>query len=125
MAIEVSPADLFDMAELSGAMTPLTWLVAREMHAGGDVWAVRRDGELIALSGLYPLGDGVGEAWFNIKPGRSGDMLPIVRQIRLTLQGTAYREIVVFCATAAGKRIAKAAGFRFFAETDIGEVWKL
>lgn len=118
-----SPATILDMAQLSGARSPLAWSVVREMHAGGETFAARHDGELVALCGLYPLDGGGAEAWFNVAPAAAVHMVAVVRSIRLTLRASRYREIVTVVGRPAGRRIARAAGFTFFETTDTGEVW--
>lgn len=117
--VVTSPATLLDMAELVGATTPLLWAVAREMHRSGDTWAVHdAGGRLLMLAGLYPLGAGVAEAWFNVRPEAAAHMLAIVRGMRLTLDASHYREIVTIVRTPAGAQLAKLAGFEFFSDEE-------
>jgi hypothetical protein len=118
-----TPATILDVAELSGAISPLMWAVAREMWANGQTWAIRVDDELVGIAGIYPLQPEIGECWFNVKPQAARHMLAIVRAIRLTIRESRYREIVVACDTPAGVRIARSAGFSFHAATQNGEVW--
>jgi hypothetical protein len=127
MTLEIShPASIFDMAELIGATTRLQWAAAREMHANGRTWAVRDpQGRLILLAGLYPV-DGdppAAEAWFNIAPGAGVHLLGILRVVKLTIGASQYGDIVTVCRSEAGKRIARAVGFSFYAHSTLGEVW--
>jgi hypothetical protein len=117
------PASIFDMAEHGGGRTALQWAVLKEMHQNGDSWFVSREGVPVGLFGIYPLGDGIGEAWFNVAEGAAKSMLALVRAIRLTLPATDYREIVTICTTVEGARVAKAIGFQRSGACDIGEIW--
>lgn len=124
MSLEIStPATLLDMAELSGASSRLAWAVVREMHSGGQTWAIHDGDRLVAIAGLYPVDEVTGEAWFNIRPDAGRHMLSIVRAVRLTIRASPYREIVVLCLTGAGSRIARAAGFSFHSTTGQTEIW--
>lgn len=120
-----SPATIFDMAELAGAVSRPMWAVAREMWANGSTFAVRDGEQLIGLAGFYPIdgAPGAAEAWFNFTPAAARHMLAICRAIKLTIRASGYREIVAVCTSEAGKRIATAAGMTFFEKTDLGEVW--
>jgi hypothetical protein len=118
-----TPATIFDMAEHCGARTLLQWAVAKEMHANGETWLVSIDGEPLGLFGVYPAGDGTGEAWFNVCPKARLHMLRLVRAIRLTLIRLPYREIVTICITPEGARVAKAAGFARSGYCEVGEIW--
>lgn len=80
-----SPATILDMAERGGAVTQLGWAVVKEMWSGGDSWALRIDGDLVGIFGLYPIDGGV-EAWFNVSPAAAAHMRFIIRHIRLTLE---------------------------------------
>lgn len=118
-----TPATIFDMAELAGAATWFHWRVAREMWSSGETYALEEDGRLIGLFGLYPTETGA-EAWFSVRPDCERHMMFLVRRIRLTLKASHYPEIVVFCVTAQGQRIANACGFDFLASSELGEIWK-
>lgn len=122
------PADLFDMAALGGASSAFEWRVAREMLARGLVWAAEDDaGALVALGGLYPLGNGRHELWFSPGAAAPRHMLALARLTRLTLCAGSYGEIVTVCRTRAGKRLARAIGFQFArlcdAPQDSWEIW--
>ena len=116
---------LFDIAELGKARTRLHWWVLKEMLVNGQNFAGREDGRLVALWGVYPMGDDVGEAWFNVDLVAAKNMLPLIRHARLTRSWLPYREIVTICVSEQGKRIAKAMGFSFCEPSEFGEVWKL
>lgn len=119
------PASLFDFAELGKARTALHWAILREMRDGGRSWAARdENGLLIGLFGLYPLGDGVAEAWFNVRPEAGRHMRAILSHARLTLPAQHYFEIVTICVSRDGERIAQALGFEFFETSELGDVWK-
>ena len=121
-----SPATLIDMAELCDVRSRLTWAVVREMWAGGRTFAARDGQRTVALAGFYPI-DGDPEkveAWFNVTPAASRHMLGICRAMKLTIRTSGYREIVAIVSTDAGKRIARALGFRFFGASELGEVWQ-
>lgn len=119
-----TPATIFDMADYCNARTALQWAIAKEMHAGGQSWHVARDGVTLGVFGVYPMGEGQGEAWFNAQKQAANHMLALVRLIRLTLDGLDYREIVTICTTRQGTRIARSIGFKPGGSCDIGEVWK-
>lgn len=124
MAIVVtSPATIFDLAELGGARSPLGWRVLRLMAAQGSTWAAHDGEKLLCLAGLYPLGNGAAEAWFNIDPGAGRQALALLRLVKLTIAASGYREIVAVCGTEAGKRLARAVGMHFCEATHFGEVW--
>lgn len=119
-----TPASRFDLAELAGPGTMLSWQVLREMARGGPTWSAFGDGELIAICGIYPIEDSdAGEAWFRFAPNAPRYMLPIVRAIRLTIRTAGYRSVVVICRSAIGVRIARAAGFAFAEQSELGEIW--
>lgn len=125
MIAVTTPATIFELAELGGAQTSLSWRVLREMWKNGDTWSLWSGEDLVALIGLYPIDDSeTVEAWFNVVPGASKHMLQILRHMRLTIQAGDYPHIVVICVTSAGKRIARACGFTFAETSDFGEVWK-
>lgn len=126
MAIVIAPANLFDMAELCGARSRMQWAVAREMWAGGNVWAAHCDGKAVAIAGLYPIEgrEDAAEAWFDVAPAAAHHMLEICRAMKLTIQASGYREIVTIVRTDAGQRIAKAVGLQFFGSSELGEVWQ-
>lgn len=118
----VSPATIFDMAELAGAKTQLHWAVVKEMWSGGDTFTLRFDDKLIGLFGLYPIETGA-EGWFIVTPDAAKHMHFLISQIRLTLASSSYSEIVVLCTSEAGKRIARLLGFCFIEKTERGEIW--
>ncbi|MGX1496879.1 hypothetical protein ACSSV1_001915 [Labrenzia sp. MBR-25] len=118
-----SPATLPDMAELGGARTRVHWAILREMWSGGQTWAFREGEDLVGIAGIYPIADGVGEAWFNLAPAIGRNLPSLFRAIRLTLQTADYREIVVICTTRAGKVMARRCGFSFSERCDYGEIW--
>lgn len=118
-----SPATIFDMAEFGGARTAMHWAILKEMHAGGQTWFVARDGDPVGLFGVYPAGDGLGEAWFNARSAAPASLLRLMRAIRLTLVDLPYREIVTICGTPEGARVASAIGFSRSGNCDIGEIW--
>lgn len=123
MTLEIeTPASIFDMADMSGAATQINWAIAKQMWAHGESYVLRQSGEAIGLFGLYP-NDGWAEAWFCVRPKCSEHMLFIVRNIRLTLDAAPYPSIVTFCATDAGKRIARLSGFRFVEHWNNTELW--
>ncbi|TRL39836.1 hypothetical protein FNA46_07835 [Rhizobium straminoryzae] len=124
MTIEIdSPATLLDIADIHGCMSPLVWDICREMRRNGRTWSLRIDGDLIGVFGTY--GDEKGaEAWFAVRPAASRHMLFLCRQIRLTLASLDYPEIVVFCETEAGRRIAALCGFQFAAHFEQREIWR-
>lgn len=117
-----SPATILDMAARGGAVTQLGWAVVKEMWSGGDSWALRIDGDLVGIFGLYPI-DGGAEAWFNVSPAAAEHMRFIIRHIRLTLENASYPEIVVLCTSKAGSRIARLVGFQFVETREDGEIW--
>lgn len=117
-----TPATIFDMAELGGAITQLHWAVVKEMWAGGETFSLRFNGKLIGLFGLYPVATGA-EGWFIVTPDAAKHMQFLVRRIRLTLASCSYSEIVVLCTSEAGKRIARLLGFCFVETTERGEIW--
>ncbi|MEP1571593.1 hypothetical protein [Roseibium album] len=119
-----TPANLVDMAELSGAMSRVHWAIVREMWRGGDTWAIRVDGDLVALIGLYPVIGEAWEAWFNLTPRIGGHLPELLSAMRLTVQAGKYREIVTVCTTRAGKVMARRMGFSFAEPCDFGEIWK-
>lgn len=118
-----SPATLLDMAELGGARTRTHWAILREMWSGGETWAFRDGEDLVGIAGIYPIGEGIGEAWFNLAPAIGSNLAGLFSAIRLTLQSTAYREIVVICTTRAGKVMARRIGLTFSERVDYGEIW--
>lgn len=118
-----APATLLDMAEMLGPMSPLMWDVCREMYRNGRTWSLSIDGELAGIFGVYPV-EGGAEAWFNVRPSTARHMLFVCRQIRLTLDALDYPEIVVFCETEAGRRIAALSGFQFATLFEQREVWR-
>lgn len=119
-----TPATIVDMAELSGSISRVHWAIVREMHRAGDTWAVRIDGDLVALIGLYPLGDDAWEAWFNLRPEMGKHLSELLQAMRLTVQTGKYREIATVCSTRAGKVLARRMGFSFAQTCDFGEIWK-
>ncbi|MFN7125282.1 MAG: hypothetical protein ACK4M8_05325 [Allorhizobium sp.] len=118
-----SPASLLDMADIHGRMTPLMWDICREMWREGRTWSLTIDGELAGVFGMYPV-EGGAEAWFNVRPIAARNMLFVCRQIRLTLDALDYPEIVVFCETEAGRRIAALSGFHFATHLEQREIWR-
>lgn len=118
-----SPATLLDMAELGGATTRLNWAILREMWRGGETWAFQDGEDLVGIAGIYPIAEGVGEAWFNLTPAIGQRLDDLFQAIRLTLQSTAYREIVVICTTRAGKVMARRVGLTFSERCELGEIW--
>jgi hypothetical protein len=118
-----SPASLLDMADIHGRMTPLLWDICREMWREGRTWSLTIDGELAGVFGVYPV-EGGAEAWFNVRSNIARNMLFVCRQIRLTLDALDYPEIVVFCETEAGRRIAALSGFHFATHLEQREIWR-
>lgn len=118
-----TPATLLDMADMFGPMSPLMWDVCREMYRTGRTWSLSIDGDLAGIFGVYPVDKGA-EAWFNVRPTTARHMLFICRQIRLTLDALDYPEIVVFCETEAGRRIAALSGFSFATHLEQREIWR-
>lgn len=118
-----APATLLDMAEMLGPMSPLMWDVCREMYRSGRTWSLSIDGELAGIFGVYPV-EGGAEAWFNVRRSTARHMLFVCRKIRLTLDALDYPEIVVFCETEAGRRIAALSGFQFATLFEQREIWR-
>ncbi|WP_156958638.1 hypothetical protein [Labrenzia sp. DG1229] len=119
-----TPANLVDMAELGGAKSRIHWSWLREMWKSGDTWAVRSDGELIALVGVYPVQGTKGwEAWFCLRRELAEHLREFITAMRLTVQAGKYREIVTICGTRAGKVMARRMGFTFAGTCDYGELW--
>lgn len=118
-----TPASLFDMAELGGANSVFAWVALKDMWASGETFAWRHNDQLVGLLGLMPEGDYV-RAWFNASDAARPHMRFIVRQIRLTLEASAYPEILTICGTDAGRRLAALAGFRFSHLHDGWEIWR-
>lgn len=106
-----SPAGLMDMATYAGARTSWEWATVKEMHGGGETFLVSAGTDVVLLAGVYPLGNGEGEAWFTVQPSAAPHMLALIRLIRLTLRGLGYRRMVTICSTREGVRIANACGF--------------
>lgn len=123
MTLEVkSPADIFDVADLSGAISQIEWAIAKQMWVYGETFVLKNDGKPIGLCGLYPNETGA-EAWFCVGPETAEIMLPLVRRIRLTLDAAPYPAITAFCATEAGQRIAALCGFRFVRHIGNVQMW--
>ena len=122
-----TPATIFDLADMAGAMTRAHWAVAKAMWKGGQTFSFRAGGELVALAGLYPLtleeGAKVTELWFC--PGNSAGAYVggITRLARLTLSQTPYRGIYTICRSEAGKRFARVLGFQPAGSSELGEIW--
>ena len=110
------------MALLAGANQPVLWDIAREMRSAGRSWALREDGETIVIAGLYPMDDGRAEAWFGVAPAAARHMPLIIRNMRLTIENSGYREIVTVARTRQGEIIARRLGFRFVQETTFGDL---
>lgn len=119
-----SPADIFDLADLAGARTVIHWAVVKEMHASGQSFVVSAGEIILGLFGVYDLGEGAGEAWFNVRRDAAAHMLALIRSVRLTLPGLGYREIVTICATRQGARIAAACGFTPAGNCELGDIWQ-
>lgn len=120
-----SPATIFELAELSHAMTRIHWQIAKDMWRKGATYAFRADGQLVALAGLFPVEGGqYTELWFSPAPAAADHMGPIVRQSRLTLARVPYRGIYTIVRTEAGQRIARLLGFRHEGNYELGEVWR-
>lgn len=117
-----SPADHLDMARLANATAPVLWDIAREMRSGGKSWALRDGDETLLAAGLYPDGEGRAEAWFCVAPAAAAHMMPIIRQIRLTIEAAGYREIVTVAHSRQGAIIARRLGFRYVRETTFGDL---
>lgn len=119
-----SPATIFELAELSHAMTRIHWQIAKEMWRKGATYAFRADGQLVALAGLFPLEGGqITELWFSPAPAAADHMTGIIRQARLTLAQTPYRGIYTIARSEAGQRIARVLGFSRAGSVDLGEIW--
>ena len=118
-----NPAGLMDMATYAGARTSWEWATAKEMHTAGETFLVSAGDAVILLAGVYPLGNGEGEAWFTVQPAAAPHMLALIRRIRLTLRGLGYRRMVTVCGTPEGVRIAKACGFaEKTGDCELGEI---
>lgn len=122
-----SPATIFELAELAGAMTRAHWSVAKSLARKSSTYAFHADGELVALAGLSPMAleDGglVTELWFCPGP-KAGPHVPgITRQAKLTLAKSPYRGIYTICGSDAGKRFARVLGFLPFRSSELGEIW--
>ncbi|MDZ7824078.1 MAG: hypothetical protein U5K75_08600 [Ahrensia sp.] len=119
----ISPASVYDIAEVMAISTRLHWWIAKEMLSGGISWAFVKNGETIGVLGIYADADNLGEAWFDIKPSAQSSMLSICRASRLTLPKTPYREVYTICTSEAGKRIAAMMGFKYLSQHEFGEKW--
>lgn len=120
-----SPATIFELAELSHAMTRIHWQIAKDMWRKGATYAFRADGQLVALAGLFPLEGGqITELWFSPAPAAADHMLSIVRQSKLTLAQTPYRGIYTIARSEAGQRIARLLGFTRAGSVELGEIWR-
>lgn len=122
-----SPATIFELADMAGAMTRAHWAVAKQMWKGGHTYAFHAGAELVALAGLYPLtleDDGrVTELWFCPAPAAGAHVPAITRLARLTLAQTPYRGIYTICRSEAGKRFARVLGFLPAGSSELGEIW--
>ena len=119
-----APASVAELAELSAVASPLWWGVARHMRDEGLTWAARDEsGALLAVAGLFPMGDGKLEAWTCFAPAARKRMGGIIAAIRLTLSGLPYRDIVTICTSREGAIIARRLGFSFAMRLEQGELW--
>ncbi|MET3601043.1 hypothetical protein [Martelella mangrovi] len=118
-----TPATIFDMADMADAHTQIHWAIAKQMWSHGETHVLREDGKPICLFGIYP-NDGWAEAWFSVRPECARHMGLIVRHGRLTLDAAPYPAIVTFCATDAGRRLARLCGFRFVEHWNNTELWQ-
>lgn len=122
---EIAAASIVDVATIGGARTRTQWHILREMRNTGEIVAARLDGRAIALGCFYPLPDQPehAETCFMVTPEAAPYMLKIVRAMRLTIDASPYRVFVAICQTQEGARIARALGFTYEADSELGEVW--
>lgn len=143
--VTIEPATLLDVVELAGGRGWLVWRVLRKMWMEGKSWAFRRDGELVAVAGLFPLpanaadayravapdiaatlegGEDMAEAWFEFSRKAPPALLGIARLTRLTLAAQTYRRIICLCTSSEGARFAALTGFRREGAYQPGELWE-
>lgn len=121
-----SPATIFELADMAGAMTRAHWAVAKAMWKGGTTYAFHAGEQLVALAGLYPLETEAGpvtELWFCPAPGAGAYVGGITRLARLTLAQSPYPAIYTICRSEEGKRFARVLGFKVAGSSDLGEIW--
>ncbi len=122
-----SPATIFELADLAGAMSRVHWSIAKSLARKSSTYAFRADGELIALAGLSPMaiegGGLVTELWFCPGPHAGPHVAGITRLAKLTLAKSPYRGIYTICRSEAGKRFARVLGFLPAGSSELGEIW--
>jgi hypothetical protein len=125
VTVIVEPANLYDLAELSGARTRAQWGLARALFADGRFYAFRAGEQLLALGGFNLLDAelDVAEMSFNPAPLARRHMPGFVTAGRLTILAQPYRSIVTVCRSKPGQAFARRLGFTFQATSELGEVW--
>jgi hypothetical protein len=122
-----SPATIFELADLAGAMTRLHWSIAKGLARSSHSYAFHAGDELVALAGLLPEqlpgGGLVTELWFCPGPKAGRHMLGIVQASKLTLARSPYRGIYTICRSEPGKRLARLLGFSPAGSSELGEIW--
>lgn len=116
--VTVRQASAFDMLEAlndSGARSKLTRArfgeMARQVSEGAAITLRDDAGVLIAVAGLWPEADHA-EAWLAVGPAFRANLLPALRQLRLSMgeiaQAAGVEEVRAYVRPMGGERVAGA-----------------
>lgn len=128
----IRPAPFTDVMALFGELVrlkPALRSTTALQALASETVAILDHGQMVAVVGLLPLGEGAHEVWFAARPGFRRVLLPFVRQTRSTLAAAAQHGPVLVRALVRrdhepGRRLARLTGFRPAGVEGDFELWE-
>lgn len=117
-----TPATIVDLADVFGRGDPGLWVIARRQLGLGPTHAIRDAAGALVVGGYARDGDWL-EAWFWVHPRAARHMGEILRLVRLTLRSHGEDRVYAVMRSDAGRRIARALGFRPAPSVANMEIW--